>query len=136
SQVDTWFHKLWPYLGDAEATPAKPLDERVSAQDDGRKVEDRNGLPETFGEFLHSVRDEVSDTDRMLIAGFYIQEKSPDRSFSTGAANDLLKEQGIKLGNASECSRRNLVAKRLFAISKGNFRISKDGFQRIQELQK
>jgi hypothetical protein len=70
----------------------------------------------------------------MLIAGFYIQSQSPDNSFVTITANDLLKEQGIKLSNAAECNIKNKNAKKVFSLTKGKYRISQTGITHISKL--
>jgi hypothetical protein len=78
----------------------------------------------------------LTDVDRVQIAGHYLQCKTPDRAFDTGAANGLLKDQGIRVGNASECVRRNLTGKRIFALTKGNFRLSTEGLSYLKELRR
>ena len=92
------------------------------------------GLPATFGEYLHGFPSNITDVDRILIAGFYVQSQSADNSFNTLSANELLKEQGIKLVNAAASLAKNKSAKRIFALTKGNFRVSQTGTTYINNL--
>lgn len=92
------------------------------------------GLPANFGEYLHGFPSNVTDVDRILIAGFFVQSQSADNSFNTLSANDLLKDQGIKLVNAAASLAKNKSPKKIFALTKGNFRVSKTGTDYINNL--
>jgi hypothetical protein len=141
AKVAEWFDRFQPFV-DAFAMapqasslrPADPLNGEAAPSVGGGSASATAEIP--FGEYLHRFRDEITDVDRVLIAGHYIQLNSSERAFETGQANQLLKDQGIKVGNASECVRRNLMAKRIFALTKGNFRLSTDGFNYLKELQR
>jgi hypothetical protein len=89
--------------------------------------------PQTFGELMYHLPRSASDVDRILVAGYHAQARAADRSFSTGEANRLLTDQGIKLGNPSQCVKQNLVAKRLFK-HQGRYRISQTGFDHLRQL--
>jgi hypothetical protein len=89
--------------------------------------------PQTFGELMYHLPRSASDVDRILVAGYHAQARTPDRSFSTGEANRLLADQGIKLGNPSQCVKQNLVAKRLFK-HEGRYRISQTGLDHLRQL--
>jgi hypothetical protein len=93
---------------------------------------DRQGA-ETFGEVLHRLPKSASDVDRILLAGHFAQRRSPDASFSTGEANELLTEQGIKVGNPSQCVKQNLVAKRVFKHLR-RYRVSQIGVDHLRQL--
>ena len=69
----------------------------------------------------------ATDVDKMLAAGFYVQVGSADDAFATADANRRLTEQGIKLGNPSQCVKQSLLAKRVFLVSKGRYRVSQPG---------
>jgi hypothetical protein len=88
---------------------------------------------QTFGEMLHQLPRAASDVDRMLAAGYFTHLRSPDKSFSTGEANDLLTEQSIKVGNPSQCVRQNLAAKRVFK-HQGRYRVSQSGLDYLSQL--
>jgi hypothetical protein len=91
-------------------------------------------LPAAFGEYLHTFPSSITDVDRMLIAGFYIQSQSADNSFVTASANELLKEQGIKLANPADCVAKNKNAKKVFPLAKGKYRVSQTGITYIGNL--
>jgi hypothetical protein len=65
----------------------------------------------------------------MLVAGWFTQEHSEDRLFSTRQANELLKEQGIKVGNPSQTI-ANLQTAKLIFREKGKYRIARLGQER------
>jgi len=79
-----------------------------------------------FPETLHGLPKGSTDTDRMLLAGWYIQRKLGDNSFSTGEANKLLVEQGIKVSNPSQMLKNSLIARRVFKLG-DRYRVSKSG---------
>lgn len=89
--------------------------------------------PESFGELLHHLPRGVTDVDRILAAGHFAQKRNPDRSFATGDANALLTEQGVKVGNPSQCVKQNLVAKRVFR-HQGRYRVSQQGIDHLRQL--
>jgi len=91
-------------------------------------------LPSTFGEYLHMFPASITDLDRTLIAGYYTQSQSSDNSFTTAYANELLKEQGIKIANAADCVSKNKKAKKVFALQKGMFRVSQTGVDYLNGL--
>ena len=88
---------------------------------------DGESVPSTFGEFFHRFRTDITDVDRMLIAGFYLEESSSSRTFSTGGANNALREQGTRVTNPSESLRRNLALRRVFKFGGREFRLSRPG---------
>lgn len=88
----------------------------------------------SFGEFLLRLPSSATDVDKMLAAGFYVQMTSVDDAFGTSDANRRLLEQGIKLGNPSQCVKQSLLAKRLFMVSKGRYRVSQPGRAYLRQL--
>ena len=88
----------------------------------------------SFGEVLQRLPASATETDRMLAAGFWTQQRSADGSFATGDANRRLLEQGIKVGNASQCVRQSLAAKRVFVVQRGRFRVSQHGRLYLRQL--
>ncbi len=87
----------------------------------------------TFGELLHRLPRAASDVDRVLVAGWFGHMRSADKSFSTGEANTLLTEQGIKIGNPSQSIKQNLTAKRVFK-HQGRYRVSQTGLDYLHQL--
>lgn len=88
----------------------------------------------SFGEFIMRLPSNSTDVDKMLAAGYFVQQQSPDDAFGTADANKRLTEQGIKLGNPSQCVKQSLMAKRVFMISKGRYRVSQPGRAYLRQL--
>jgi len=94
-------------------------------------------LPAAFGEYIHSLPRNMTEADQALIAGYFVQARlSDDKTFTTKDVNEALREQGIKLSNASACIRRNTETRRVFVVAKGNFRVSQSGMERINEMRR
>ena len=89
--------------------------------------------PQHIGEWLEHLPRSATDVDRMLIAGYVAQLRSGDQSFGTGEANLLLTDQGIKVGNPSQCVKQNLVAKRVFRHLR-RYRVSQTGLDHLRQL--
>lgn len=96
---------------------------------------DGNGLADggSFGELLQRLPRSATDVDRMLVAGYFAQQSGADNGFATGEANHLLTEQGIKVGNPSQCVKQNLLAKRVFK-HQGRYRVSQIGLDYLRQL--
>ncbi len=118
-RIDGWLARLDDGARPPPAARREPASKPLSAQ--------------TFGELLHQLPRAASDVDRMLAAGYFGHLRSPDRSFSTGEANTLLTEQGVKVGNPSQCVRQNLAAKRVFK-HQGRYRVSQTGLDYLRQL--
>lgn len=136
--VDKYWAELRPMLAESSllAEPTQPAEEQMASigEQDNNGVQDKtNGLPDSFGEFFSGFNN-LNQIDLALVAAYYIQkENSEDSTFTTREVNDLLKEHGEKLSNASTCIRRICSAKRAFKYGKG-FRVSNTGEQYVQEL--
>lgn len=89
--------------------------------------------PEHLGEWLEHMPRSATDVDRMLLAGYFAQVRSADQCFGTGEANALLTDQGIKVGNPSQCVKQNLVAKRVFKHLR-RYRVSQTGLDQLRQL--
>jgi len=87
----------------------------------------------SLGELLHHLPRSATDVDRILLAGHFAQSRSADASFSTGEANSLLTEQGVKIGNPSQSVKQNLVAKRVFRHQR-RYRVSQIGIDYLVQL--
>lgn len=87
----------------------------------------------SFGELLHRLPRTVTDVDRILVAGHFAQSRRADRSFTTGEANALLADQGVKIGNPSQCVKQNLVARRIFK-HEGRYRVAQQGLDQLRHL--
>lgn len=91
------------------------------------------GTPDNIGEWLEHLPRSATDVDRMLVAGYFAQLRSGDQSFGTGETNTLLTDQGIKVGNPSQCVKQNLVAKRVFRHQR-RYRVSQTGLDYLRQL--
>ena len=87
-----------------------------------------------FGAFIQRLPSTATEVDTMLAAGYYSQMGSADDTFATAEANKRLLEQGIKLGNPSQCVRQSLVAKRVFLVARGRFRVSQHGRAHLRQF--
>jgi hypothetical protein len=87
----------------------------------------------SLGELLHHLPRSATDVDRMLLAGHIAQSRSADNAFSTGEANALLTEQGVKIGNPSQSVKQNVVARRVFRHQR-RYRVSQIGLDHLAQL--
>jgi hypothetical protein len=131
--VAEWWDKLWPELGAARSPSAVVASLSRHPQSLPATVADGH-LPAVFGEFYSEFRPEITDMDKVLVAGAFVQSKDPDRTFSTKTANQQLLDQNIKVANASVNVRRLIQAKRVFVVSDGKFRVSANGFDYLDSL--
>jgi hypothetical protein len=129
--VAEWWERLWPQL--REIAPAAAPVIQLPRQSLPTATSNAQH-PEVFGEYFSEFRSDVTDVDKVLIAGVFVQGKDPERVFSTKNANQLLLDQNIKVANASECVRRLLHTKRAFVVSEGKFRVSATGFDHLKTL--
>ena len=137
--VREWYSRLSEVIGGfrAGAPPVSAVEDYDVGEPDPRtrKSESSGGEREVpFGEFLQRYPGDVSDVDRVLIAGVFAQRSSDDDSFRTGQVNTLLQQQGYKVANASECVRRNVSMRRVFTLKKGVYRVSEPGRQYLEEV--
>jgi hypothetical protein len=129
--VAEWWDKLWPEVGNQAGGAA--------GQAGGARVPltstTNNGqVPEIFGEFYTEFRSDITDVDKVLVAGAFIQNRDQERVFTTKAANQALLDQNIKVANASENVRRLIQTKRAFVVSDGRYRVSAGGFEHLSSL--
>ena len=128
STVEKWFEKLSGSLGTAKGGLRTQL--QLSPGDGNGSTPPSDEVTDQqrpFGEYLHTFTDGITDVDRVLIAGNFVQEGDPDRSFTTRAASDLLKEQGIKLSNPSASLKRNQDSRACSRWVKDAFEFHKPG---------
>lgn len=91
-------------------------------------------LPDSFGEYYQLLPSNVKDADKILLAGHFAQLTNSENNFSTGDAAKLLLDQGVKLSNPAVCISVNLKAKKIIKLSKGKYKISKDGNDYIKQI--
>jgi len=110
------------------STPAPAVQPRQANGASGPEV-----APDHLGEWLEHMPRSATDVDRLLLSGYYAQLRSADQCFGTGEANALLTDQGIKVGNPSQCVKQNLVAKRVFKHHR-RYRVSQTGLDQLRLL--
>lgn len=92
----------------------------------------------SFGEWIHQFPSDISDQDKALVAGMFVQNGSEKNDFKTAEINGVLKEHGFKLANPSRALGRLVSQKYLFQTRKEGklkfLRVSKIGETRIAEL--
>lgn len=95
-------------------------------------------VPDSFGEFYHKFRDDTTDKDKALIAGYFVQSKSAKNEFKTIEVNKILKELGIKLSNPTTSIKYLANDKYVFQTRKEGalhyMRVSQDGLEYLKTL--
>jgi hypothetical protein len=127
------FQELLDGLEDVSAVPLPAATPAATAAVDSRAADSASALG-SFGEFIMRLPSNSTDVDKMLAAGYFVQQQSADDAFGTADSNKRLTEQGIKLGNPSQCVKQSLMAKRVFMISKGRYRVSQPGRAYLRQL--
>lgn len=112
--------------------------EQTTEKEDGQKDSQKNGItrddvPSSFGEYFHKLPKSAKDVDKMLLAGYYIQQTNESNTFSTNDASRLLIEQGVKLSNPSQSMKSNLSTKRVFK-HQGRFKVSQTGIDYLKSI--
>ena len=130
-QVAEWWDTLWPELSESSTSIVSSVGTHPQPR---RSVNGDADFPGLFGEFYSQFRSDITDVDKVLIAGAFVQAKEADRTFTTKAANQLLIDQNIKVANASENVRRLTQTKRVFVVSAGRFRVSTTGSEHLNSL--
>lgn len=138
--VRGWYERLGATIDamrDGVADPANRVSKNRVANSSGSQ----SGSPvsagdddEPFGEFVHQFRNELTDVDRILIAGAHAQAASDDNTFRTADASERWLEQGHRVGNPAECVRRNQANRRIIRVRRGVFRISEPGRSQLEAL--
>lgn len=99
-----------------------------------------NGLPNSFGEWLNIIPNETTDTDKAILAGYFIQKSSDNNTFRTRDVTKLLKEHSISLSNPSVFLRTSIETKKIFQVSKtgneANFRLTRESEDAMNDLLK
>lgn len=88
----------------------------------------------SFGEYMTRLPPTATEVDRMLAAGYWVQRQATDDAFATGEANRRLAEQGIKIGNPSQCVKQSVLARRVFSVQRGRFRVSQIGRAHLRHI--
>ncbi|MES1182088.1 MAG: hypothetical protein ABUL44_04765 [Flavobacterium sp.] len=91
-------------------------------------------IPDNFGEYYNRFSKNLSNVDKLLLAGYYVQSTNDSKSFTISEAAQLLLEQGVKLSNANAFNKSNNDTKRIFKLAGKNFRVSDIGIEYIKTI--
>jgi hypothetical protein len=91
-------------------------------------------IPDNFGEFYSKFSKNLSNVDKILLAGYFVQSSSEGKCFTVKESSDLLIEQGVSLSNPGVFNKANISSKRIFKLSGKNFRVSDTGSEYIKSL--
>lgn len=89
---------------------------------------------ESFGEFYHRRPKNVSKTDIVLMASYYIQSKSDDGVFTTREVTKLLKDHGLDLSNPAHFIKLNQEYKKVFKMRQGQYKVSEEGIEHLKSI--
>jgi hypothetical protein len=97
---------------------------------------DRNpSFPDSFGEYFSRFNRNTNNVEKLLIAGFFVQNRNSEGKFFTlKDVNEILLDTGIKLSNPSVFLSQNIATKRVFKVTGKNYRVSDSGAEYIQNL--
>ena len=108
--VTEWWERLWPEIAGSAVRRPTMSNSATERHGVAGSAAGSSEVPDVFGEYFNEYRSDVTDVDKMLIAGAFAQAKDPDRVFTTKNANQFLIDQNVKVTNASECVRRLIIA--------------------------
>lgn len=95
-------------------------------------------IPDTFGEWFHKFKGEITDSDKALVTAYYVQKHNEENDFKTIEVNKSLLEHGIKLPNPSRELERLSSKKLVFQTRKVGklkyLRVSSDGVTHLKTL--
>lgn len=89
---------------------------------------------ESFGEFYHRRPKNVSKTDIVLMASYYIQSKNDDGVFTTREVTKLLKDHGLDLSNPAHFIKLNQEYKKVFKMRQGQYKVSEEGIEHLKNI--
>jgi hypothetical protein len=101
--------------------------QRVSASNHTLEV------PNSFGAFYIQFRRDATVSDKMLIAGFYIQSTSSDTLFTHKEAADLLNEQSVPVSNSGVFVKSLHKTGKLY-IQSGKYKVAEKGIEYLKQL--
>ena len=130
--VKEFWGELQPLIDRDRGTHAQESPRHAEAS--SQEVKAEGEVPETFGEYLSHFGKGLSGTDQILVAGHFQQTKSEGNVFTTGEANGLLMDQGVKLSNPSQSVKNNVDRNNVFKVAGRSFRVSKTGLEHIAAL--
>lgn len=117
------------------ATPIYPQRPSDQAQTSSRSPEPNIpvGLPDSFGEYYTSFPRNITVSEKMLIAAFYVQQRSSDGLFTIKEASDLLNEQNVHISNPNAFITSLAKTGKLYKNS-GKYKVSEKGIEAIEAI--
>ena len=95
-------------------------------------------IPDNFGEWYHKFKSDISNFDKALVAGYFVQSNSSTKDFKTSEVNKTLKDHGIKLSSATVFINQLADKKLVFQTRKvGNLhfmRVSQEGLKHFKSI--
>lgn len=88
----------------------------------------------SFGELYYKAPKNISKTDIVLLASYYIQSKNDEGTFTTQEVNKLLREHGIDLTNTSHFNKLNQDYKKVFKMRQGRYKVSEEGVEHLKTI--
>jgi hypothetical protein len=86
----------------------------------------------SFENLLNRFTKSVSNTDKVLVTGYYIQLKHDN--FSTKEVKNILLDHGIKIENPSQLIKNGINTDKIILVGKGKYKVSQNGLKYINEL--
>jgi len=95
---------------------------------------DNSTIPDSFGEYFNKFPKGLSNVDKLLVACYYIQMRSDNKSYTVSEASSVLIDQGVKLSNPAAFNKANIETKKVFKLTGNTFRVSETGMEQIKSL--
>ena len=121
------------------ATPSQVHSQTVKVDDKENIPATRSDetflVPESFGEFYTQFSRNASVSEKMLMAGYFVQAKSQDGLFLPKEASALLNEQNILVTNANAFIKSLQKTGKLYKQA-GKFKIHEKGIEYLRGIYK
>lgn len=128
-------------LQDSNYERGKDFDLEGKFNDEISYTEDEQSgdIPDTFGEWYAKFKNDLKESDKVLIAAYYIQNNSDDKEFKTAEITEILKDHGIVVANTSTYVKRLIEGRLMFQTKKDKneryMRVSEEGVKYLRELE-
>jgi hypothetical protein len=111
-------------LKNSNTSSNKILSDKINSEGNQDKI------PTIFGEWIHKLPQNATDSQTVLYAGYYCQKQDENNTFDGSTVNKLLIDHSIKLSNPSARIKDLLDDKKIFLVEKKGrfpkFRLSRD----------
>jgi hypothetical protein len=128
--VEKQYAKIEPYFRGVKKFPAltatsiekeskdQSEEKNVITLQTANNLKNGSEISTLFGEWLHKLPSDATDSQTVLYAGFYCQKQDENNTFDGGSVNKLLKDHSIKLSNPSARIKDLLEDKKIFLVEK------------------